>query len=85
MGSTCFEFISITPDDILEDDEFFTITIESRDPRLIVSISQAQIEIEDRNSKKIPPRAHYVVNPQCACTDGYSSQFVCLSVISILE
>ena len=49
-GSTCYE-ISIISDDLLEDEEFFTISIDSKDTRLEINYPSAQIRIEDRNSK----------------------------------
>ena len=52
-GSTCFEIISIFSDDLLEDNETFIISIESRDSRLIVDVSEAQIRIVDENSKTL--------------------------------
>ena len=49
-GSTCYE-ISIISDDLLEDEEFFAISIDSKDTRLEINNPSAQIRIEDRNSK----------------------------------
>ena len=51
-GSTCFE-ISIYFDDLLENVEFFIISMDtdSRDGRLRIENPEAEILIEDRNSK----------------------------------
>ena len=51
-GSTCYE-ISIISDDLLEEEEFFTISIDSKDTRLKINNPSAQIRIEDRNSKTL--------------------------------
>ena len=49
-SSTCFD-VTIFSDDLLENDEFFRISIESRDSQLITQLSEALINITDSNSK----------------------------------
>lgn len=51
-GSTCVE-VMILPDELLEAEEFFSILIGSRDPRLttVPALSQTEIRIQDGNSK----------------------------------
>ena len=49
-GSSCID-VDISTDNFLELEEFFTISIESRDSRLNTGVSQAQIRINDTNSK----------------------------------
>jgi hypothetical protein len=49
-ASTCFEVI-IRADSILEEEERFGILLESRDPRLLIKLSEAEIRITDSNSK----------------------------------
>ena len=75
IGSTCFE-LSIISDNLLEGDEFFTFSINSRDTRLEINYPSTQIRIEDRNGKTFVIARQYFFANMLAIATLFKKEFV---------